>query len=655
MTDERKRDKLLNQIRDVRDRLTGIAGLSLQELDEVEARLQENRYLIAVFGAFSAGKSSLLNALLGQALLTVSPNPTTASVTQLEGSIGDKIDVVVTAKTEAELWRDVESTFAALHEHPATLSEAIARAATLNPRDYPTALRSHLRFLKAIHSGYEEMSARLGTQWHTTVSELQSFSAIEQYAAYVSRVDVHAAHPWLQKGFLFVDTPGVDSIHRRHTDVAFRYMRRADAIVFVMYYSHAFTQGDRDFLLQLSGVQDVAQANKLFAVINAVDLAKSEDERVAVRTRVEQEMRRLGMRFPRIYEVSAQIALAARQLAHGGNDAAFEEMARARLQLAADAPLPEPDEMLAQSGVTLLETDLTNYVEQEGEALAGDMVARTLRELARQIKQFIEEANMRQAADDAAKQARIDMLTALKERLESARAMEIESKNASVIRQFDKELAELVFHAAERLRLRYRDLFRDAYNPGRFRLGKPQDKLREAASALCDALARQVDIETRTFSLRAANLAEQTSLNWLQKWQTSLAQAAVSNNRLPRADFSNLVVEDVHCEISSLPLEQQARHFSTGRQFFEGGGQRAMLDATEEGMMEFVRQALADTTRQIIQAATLQVQSHLGDGCAQLLEQVRRAIEDTNKPFDASLLAQLRQAFEYLGSLGFSE
>ena len=39
-----------------------------------------------------------------------------------------------------------------------------------------------------------------------------------------------------------VDTPGADSINARHTDVAFDYIRNADAILFVTYYNHAFAK-----------------------------------------------------------------------------------------------------------------------------------------------------------------------------------------------------------------------------------------------------------------------------------------------------------------------------------------------------------------------------------------------------------------------------
>ena len=46
-------------------------------------RLRSGRFTIALFGAFSAGKSSLANALIGEAALPVSPNPTTAAINRI--------------------------------------------------------------------------------------------------------------------------------------------------------------------------------------------------------------------------------------------------------------------------------------------------------------------------------------------------------------------------------------------------------------------------------------------------------------------------------------------------------------------------------------------------------------------------------------------
>ncbi|MDT2275627.1 dynamin family protein [Paenibacillus larvae] len=79
----------------------------------------------------------------------------------------------------------------------------------------------------------------------------------------------------MEDGVRIVDTPGADSINARHTGVAFNYIKNADAVWFVTYYNHAFSQADREFLLQLGRVKDSFELDKMFFVVNATDLASS--------------------------------------------------------------------------------------------------------------------------------------------------------------------------------------------------------------------------------------------------------------------------------------------------------------------------------------------------------------------------------------------
>ncbi|OMG43511.1 hypothetical protein BK140_42405, partial [Paenibacillus macerans] len=54
-----------------------------QDITDTILRLDNQITKVGVFGTFSAGKSSLINALLGDNYLVSSPNPTTAATTEL--------------------------------------------------------------------------------------------------------------------------------------------------------------------------------------------------------------------------------------------------------------------------------------------------------------------------------------------------------------------------------------------------------------------------------------------------------------------------------------------------------------------------------------------------------------------------------------------
>lgn len=68
-------------------------------------QLENTQMTIALFGAFSAGKSSFANAWLGEAVLPASPNPTTAAINKI-APVSEKHehgDVLVQYKTDDQL------------------------------------------------------------------------------------------------------------------------------------------------------------------------------------------------------------------------------------------------------------------------------------------------------------------------------------------------------------------------------------------------------------------------------------------------------------------------------------------------------------------------------------------------------------------------
>ncbi|GMA49595.1 hypothetical protein GCM10025857_09520 [Alicyclobacillus contaminans] len=569
---------LLNQIDEAEmelSRLPELAG-AMAQLAELREQLRQRRHQVAVFGAFSTGKSSLINALLEQPILVVSPNPTTAAITQISAAPPEDDTVAcVTAKTAEQLWTDVHQSLVALHQDAENLEEAIAMAERLSPSAFAPAARRYVSFLKAVARGYAEMKPFIGTTWRVDQTGLRRFTAEEQYACFVQEVSLFTHAPLLtETGMILVDTPGVDSIHRRHTDVAFRYMQSADAILFVLYYTHAFSRADKEFLGQLAAVQDIVGTDKLFVVINAVDLATDAEERRAVRERVEKELRQLGIARPRVYEVSSQLAFVAGQYRKSPDQASFASFLRNKRGLAADAPIPV-DEIIQDSGLPQLAEDLRTFLHEQEGVLAADAVRRGLDAIAQQVAQGLALRRFQSQQDAAVAAQRRQAAARFIEFLGEERNALHAGKHAQLTR-LAAEWDELVFHIGERLRIRFGAMFRECFHPGRFRAsGQDKQALQEAAVELAEALSRAVEAEVRTFGLRAQRQAEAAVAAASADWQRQLAEEDLPYLALDAAD-GRIPVPDLPDwgRLDWQIFRPAFRHFSSARQFFEGAGRR---------------------------------------------------------------------------------
>lgn len=618
-----------------------------RDLALVRDRLEQRRPLVALFGAFSAGKSSLLNALLDADVLAVSPNPTTATVTHIEAAQDGVPEVRLIAKTAEQMWADVERALAAVHRSAVDLEQAVAVARTLRVADFSGRAREAASFLRAVADGFIDMSPKLGLQWDIRADELRMYTVEERFACYLQRVDLARSDARLQGDRIFADTPGVDSVHRRHTGVAFAYMQRADAVMYVLYYTHAFTRADKDFLQQWAGVQETAGTDKLWVVINAVDLARSTEEREAVRDRVQRELIQLGIRNPRVYEVSSLYTALARRLEHGQDVAQTATVVRQKMGLT-QHELPSPDALRQASGVPELSAALTAYLNQAGDQLAADAAQRAVRVVRDRLAAEVGRRAVQQHATATELARRTEEALAFAASLNETRHIVDAGtwvEEAALTADWD----ELVFHCGERIRMRFPALFREAFHPGRFRDGqRVRQHLADAATELSESLQRQIEIEVRTFALRANHGVTEVLRRQIRHLHQQLGAHGfgagvyevldVAEDRYvtsglpleqaprhpaapgPVADEARLSPPGGAFDVSAQAAAEGARWFHSGQQFFEQGGQQAMLADVEPMLLGQVRKTIAhgttvvrleaiDTVRSRITALLLAVHS----------------------------------------------
>src|SRR5690606_2973837 len=188
----------------------------------------------------------------------------------------------------------------------------------------------HVAFLRAAAEGWADMAPLLGQTIQVDVAEFHGWVADESRACFVETVTLYVHNPLTVRGVSLVDTPGADSIHARHTGVAFHYLKEADAVLYVTYFNHAFSKADRAFLLQMGRVKSALELDNMFFLLNAADLAASPEELQQVMGHLRQELGALGIADPNLFPVSSQLALLGTQRAKGAGT--WSEAAESRFR-----------------------------------------------------------------------------------------------------------------------------------------------------------------------------------------------------------------------------------------------------------------------------------------------------------------------------------
>ncbi|WP_187388789.1 dynamin family protein, partial [Paenibacillus ihuae] len=403
------------------------------------ADLAGGRFTMALFGAFSAGKSSFANALLGEEVLPVSPHPATAAVGRILAPEGGfrHATAVVTMKSADEFWEDILHSFGVLQLAPPQRHSWTAAAAGLQVSGlHPSAL-PHVGFLRAAAAGWKRAEGLLGTVRTVDLQEYRSLVADETQACFIQGTDLYYDCPLTASGIVLVDTPGADSLHARHTGVTFGYMKNADAICFVTYYNHAFSKADRGLLAQLGRIKDSFALDKMFFIINASDLASDEEELDEVKGHVAQNLRAGGLTSPRIYALSSLLALEGKT----GKDRDRYDASRFRsfedaLAQFAGGELPQLSLAAARESITAVRLRATEW--QELAAM---------------------EAGRREAG-----------MQELQERKTAAgKRLMLLAAEARPVRDLRREGEELVYHVRQRIGFALGRFFQESFHPALLR------------------------------------------------------------------------------------------------------------------------------------------------------------------------------------------
>jgi GTPase Era involved in 16S rRNA processing len=226
----------------------------LERLNALGERLTTERFQLAVLGQFKRGKSTVLNALLGQSVLPIGVVPVTAIPTFLEPASTLKICVAYVSGKVEEF--EPKNT----HELREKLTTFVTEEA--NPRNILN----------------------------------------------VARVDVFLPAELLERGVVLIDTPGVGSTHRHQTAAADAVLPECDAALLVVSADPPITEIEIEYLARIR--QTVA---RLIVVLNKIDLIEPH-EREKAATFLRNALVDHGLDpFTPIFSLSARDALRAKE------------------------------------------------------------------------------------------------------------------------------------------------------------------------------------------------------------------------------------------------------------------------------------------------------------------------------------------------------
>lgn len=273
-----------------------------KDIKDTMHRLNNQITKIGVFGTFSAGKSSLINALLGGQYLVSSPNPTTAATTEL--SYGEESQI--TLKSSEQLLDEVNNVL----EYYNASYDSLESFINSDLKKLKTQLeKNQLAFIDAIEIHYDMYLDMLNEGEVHTVSQedVKKWSAEDEYATFVKTVHLNLPLEWL-KGKIIVDSLGLHSNNQRHTNETEQILTSSDLILYVSYFNHSFTDNDKAFIEHMKAMNQLNENQAFKMVINAVDLAENEDDLNTVRDYVADALGQVNL-HSEIFSVSSRKSL----------------------------------------------------------------------------------------------------------------------------------------------------------------------------------------------------------------------------------------------------------------------------------------------------------------------------------------------------------
>ncbi|WP_161493860.1 dynamin family protein [Virgibacillus necropolis] len=558
----------INQTLDVIESSPGFDQL-IADLKTKQEKLAKRSFTITLFGAFSAGKSSFANALIGESVLPVSPNPTTAAINRIvpvtdEHSHGS---VVVTMKDEKTIMQDSLALLKGFSPNSDSIDSLHKWLTETNIRSLP---KTQQHYLQAIIDGFGEMKNHIGGHIQTTIDEFSVYVTEETKACFVESIDLYYDCSLTQQGITLVDTPGADSVNARHTSVAFDYIKYADAILYVTYYNHALSRADKDFLMQLGRVKESFELDKMFFIINAADLAKNENELLLVENYVNEQLVQLGIRFPRLFPISSRITLANKQAKEPLNDYMYH-----------------------------FEEQFYQFIHHDLTKLSIDSAIWDMKWAYHVISSYLASVKM---SEQEKMHQKDSVRTKKEEAFRVINELDKDSYTKAIIQKIDKQL----YYVLDRLSIRFHDMFKGMFNPTMIQESGKAGKIQidNSMQELLDYVGYELLQELRAVSLRIEaqirELVEEIGVTASEKINTIDERFVLPSGT--KVDLSTPNFTQAFNQLKVSAFSKALSSYKGPKSFFEKNEKEQMKEAIFSILKPYAKEYL-DSNKQVMEVA----------------------------------------------------
>lgn len=283
------------------------SGLEVERrrIAELSERLDAGRFNLAVLGQFKRGKSTLLNALLGETLLPTSVIPVTAIPTFIRFGGSPLVRVL------GENGRGIEE----------------YRGGSTEER---------LRFL-----------TRYVTEEGNPHNQLE-----------VSEVELFLPSPLLQRGVVLIDTPGIGSTYRHNTEATLNFLPQCDAALFLISADPPMTEVEGEFLREVR-----KRVPRLFYILNKIDYLDEAERAVALDFLHKTLQNLLGETEIPIFPISARQGLEAQLSADKDlwRDSGLENLETHLIDFLASEKAAALEEAIRRKADDVLESALMHF------------------------------------------------------------------------------------------------------------------------------------------------------------------------------------------------------------------------------------------------------------------------------------------------------